>query len=102
MSVTEQELKAISVAPRVSAEDVENNIAATYYLNGEAAINALGNFSNEHVKCLTICILVTVSGFTIVGKSACARPENYNAEIGQRLAREDAVRQLWGFMGYHL
>ncbi len=54
------------------------------------------------MTCLTLCVLVLKNGFTIVGKSACASPENFNHEVGERVAREDAVRQIWALEGYQL
>ena len=56
----------------------------------------------EALKLLTFCVLVLRNGFTVTGQSACASPENFNAEIGRRIAREDAVRQVWPLMGYEL
>jgi hypothetical protein len=38
----------------------------------------------------------------VIGKSAPASPENFNAELGKKFAYEDAVRQLWPLMGFAL
>lgn len=51
---------------------------------------------------LTFCVLTLRNGFTVTGESACASPENYNAEIGRRIARENAVAKVWPLMGYAL
>jgi hypothetical protein len=51
---------------------------------------------------LTFCILVLKNGFTVVGKSACASPENFDAELGKKIARQDAISQVWPLMGYAL
>jgi len=51
---------------------------------------------------LTFCVLVLKNGFTVTGESACASPENFDAEIGQRIARENAVQKIWPLMGYEL
>jgi hypothetical protein len=51
---------------------------------------------------LTFCVLVLQNGFTVTGESACASPENYDAEIGRRIARENAVQKIWALMGYAL
>ena len=47
-------------------------------------------------------MLVLRNGFTVIGESACASPENFNAEIGRRIARENAVAKVWPLMGYEL
>ena len=51
---------------------------------------------------LTFCVLVLRNGFTVTGESACASPENFNADIGRRIARENAVAKIWPLMGYAL
>ncbi len=42
------------------------------------------------------------NGFTVIGKSAPASPENFDPEKGKRFAYEDAVKQLWPLEGYAL
>lgn len=56
----------------------------------------------EQLKILSICIVVMSNGFTVVGKSAPASPENFNAEFGRELAYKDCIRQLWPLMGFAL
>lgn len=51
---------------------------------------------------LTICVLVLRNGFTVTGESACASPENFDAEIGRKIARKNAVEKIWPLMGYEL
>ena len=51
---------------------------------------------------LTFCVLVLRNGFTVTGESACASPENFNAEIGRKIARQNAVAKIWPLMGYEL
>ncbi len=51
---------------------------------------------------LTVCCLTLVNGFNVVGCSACASPENFNQEIGEKLAFEDARNKVWGLEGYLL
>jgi hypothetical protein len=38
----------------------------------------------------------------VTGESACASPENYNQEIGNRVARENAESKVWMLEGYLL
>jgi len=51
---------------------------------------------------LTVCCLTLVNGFTVSGESACASPENFNIEIGQKIARENARNKIWALEGYLL
>ena len=51
---------------------------------------------------LTFCVLVLRNGFTVTGESACASPENFDAEVGKKIARANAVQKVWPLMGYAL
>ena len=57
---------------------------------------------HEALGLLTFCVLVLKNGFTVTGESACASPENFNAEIGRQIARQNAVQKIWPLMGYEL
>jgi len=51
---------------------------------------------------LTVCVLTLNNGFTVTGESACASPENYDREIGEKIARENATEKIWLLEGYLL
>ena len=95
-----------NVAPRVTPADIEAAIASEWYINAADGVPE-DDFhppvpSNHPLRQLTICVLVLRNGFTVTGESACASPENFNAEIGRRIARENAVNKLWPLLGYAL
>lgn len=46
-------------------------------------------------SCLTVCCLTLENGFTVTGESACASPENFNVEIGEKIAFEQARNKIW-------
>ncbi len=104
MSIEQSDKAAASVAtaPRVSLADIESKIAARYDFTASAALNALEMPATDETKLLSICILVMQNGWTVIGKSACAAPENFNAELGRKFAYEDAIRQVWPLEGYLL
>lgn len=56
----------------------------------------------EPLGLLTFCVLVLRNGFTVTGESACASPENFDAEMGRKIARQNAVQKIWPLMGYEL
>ena len=60
------------------------------------------NLNTGSLGLLTFCVLVLRNGFTVTGESACASPENFDAEIGRRIARENAVQKIWPLLGYEL
>jgi len=100
LEVTDQESRAVAKAPRVSLADIEASIAAVYHLTADKAIGDAPPV--QELKLLSICILVMRNGFIVIGKSAPASAENFNADLDRRFAYEDAVRQLWPLMGYAL
>ena len=51
---------------------------------------------------LTVCVLTLENGFTVTGESACASPTNYNKEIGDKIARDNAKEKIWVLEGYLL
>ena len=51
---------------------------------------------------LTVCCLTLANGFTVIGESACASPQNFNAELGRKIAREKARDKIWPLEGYLL
>jgi hypothetical protein len=103
LEVTDAAAEAVAVAPRVSLAEIEANIAAVYYTTGNRALREV--LEPEHIKplrALTICLVVMTNGFTVLGKSAPASPENFNVELGRKLAYEDALRQVWPLMAFAL
>ena len=51
---------------------------------------------------LTVCALTLKNGFQVVGESAAASPENFDAEIGRKIARDNARGKIWALEGYVL
>lgn len=49
----------------------------------------------------TMCALILKSGFVVVGKSACINPSDFDTQLGEQIAREDALAQLWELEGYN-
>jgi hypothetical protein len=51
---------------------------------------------------VTICLLHLANGFTVTGESACASPENFDAEVGRAIAKRNARDKIWALEGYLL
>jgi hypothetical protein len=105
LEATELECAAVATAPRVSLGDIETAISHVIDFTGKDAWQAFwppGSEMPKNLGVLSVCLVVMRNGFTVVGKSAPASPENFNAELGKKLAYEDAIRQLWPLMGFAL
>lgn len=105
----EQEIVAKGLtAPRVTPADIEANIQDAYYFTaadgvkvGEYEMSMLAGY-HKQLELLTFCVLILKNGFTVTGESACASPENFDPEIGRKIARQNAVQKIWPLMGYAL
>lgn len=112
----EQETQAKGLtAPRVTQNDLKANIASEHYFTAfDGVCGSYRNNDDVHVgdvpdasdsqalPLLTFCVLVLQNGFTVTGESACVSPENFDAEIGRKIARENAEQKVWPLMGYAL
>ena len=70
-----------------------------YMLDGEITKEDYHVFDGS---CLTICLLTLKNGFTVTGESACASPENFDTEIGQKIAKANAREKIWPLLGFRL
>lgn len=106
----EQEIQAKGlIAPRITPEDIKTNIASEHYFTAAdgARMSTHGNHpiynqDTGSLGLLTFCVLVLKNGFTVTGESACASPDNFDAEMGRKIARENAINKVWSLMGYAL
>ena len=97
----EKEIQAKGLtAPRIKPKDIEANIAGEYFFTADQATKDCPQF--DQLRLLTFCVLVLKNGFTVTGESACASPENFDAEVGRKIARQNAVAKVWPLMGYEL
>jgi hypothetical protein len=102
---SENEAAAVAVAPRVTLDHINKHvIVAEHYFTAGQAVAALAQptVPNSPLDLLTFCVLVLRNGFTVTGESACAHPDNFDADLGKKIAREAAVRKVWAFEGYLL
>jgi hypothetical protein len=91
LEITDQASVAVQKTPnRVSLESLVAKIRFVDYI-----------FPERHPH-MTLCLVTLENGYIVVGKTAPADPENFNAELGMRFAKEDAVRQIWPLEAYLL
>lgn len=76
-------------APRVTTQRIQDVIIKEEYHNFEGTT-------------VTICLLTLENGYNVTGESACASVENFNIEVGKRIAKENAESKIWSLEGYLL
>ena len=88
--VLEQEIQDKGLtAPRLTPQQIDSIIVdKDFHVFGDT--------------CLTVCCLTLLNGFTVTGESACASPANFNTEIGEKIAYENARDKIWMLEGYLL
>jgi len=102
----ENEIQAKGLnAPRLTPADIDAAIVdEVYFTAAEATAHdrAMSLTTYNAIRTLTFCVLVLRNGFTVTGESACASPENFDPEIGRKIARENARNKIWQLEGYLL
>ena len=105
----EREIQAkADKGPRVTPAALQAEIVSEHYFTaaegcaGACNMNVRPDGWVTPLNLLTFCVLVLRNGFTVHGVSACASPENFDAEVGRKIARQNAVQKIWPLMGYEL
>lgn len=86
----ENEIQAKGLnAPRLNPQHIDETIVGEAYHVFEGTA-------------LTVCCLTLRNGFNVTGESAAASPENFDVEIGRKIARQNAREKIWALEGYLL
>lgn len=86
------ELKAVEMglsANRLTPDDIDNLIRHVQY----------HHFPGTTV---TVCAITLANGYAVIGESASATLENFNVQLGQQYAYENARAKIWPLAGYAL
>lgn len=86
----EQEMQAKGLtAPRITTARIDDVIKGVqYYVFPRTMV--------------TVCCITLQNGFNTIGESACASPENFDAELGEKIAFDNAKQKIWALEGYLL
>ena len=86
----EQEIQAKGLtAPRITTARIDDVIKdVQYYVFPRTMV--------------TVCCITLQKGFNTIGESACASPENFDAELGEKIAFGNAKQKIWALEGYLL
>jgi hypothetical protein len=86
----EQEIKDKGLtAPRLTPEQIDACIRHTEYWQPVGTT-------------VTVCLVTLQNGFNVIGHSAAASPENFDLELGQKIAFKTAREKIWQLEGYLL
>lgn len=88
LQALDQVAAEVAVAPRVTLDQVEAIVVHEDY--------------TVHSGVFIVATLELRNGFHVVGTSAAASPENFNEELGRKIARDNALKQVWMLEGYLL
>ncbi len=75
--------------PRLKPDNIEEVIV------GEQFYRFLGTT-------VTVCCLALKNGYHVIGEAAAVSADNFDAEIGQKVARQHAKDKIWALEGYLL
>jgi hypothetical protein len=73
---------------KVTLADLQNKVVGEMYWQPEGTT-------------LTVCALTLNNGIIVTGDSACLNPSDFNADIGKKIAKDEAIDKLWFAEGYH-
>ena len=74
---------------KVTVESIRKEIVGeTYYVFPDTTV--------------TVCLLTLKNGFHVIGSSACVSPANFDKQIGEVMARENAMNKCWELLGFRL
>ena len=116
---TEQEIQDKGLnAPRLTPDHIDSVIQSVHFFtagDGYAGVLVSSEEFNslpegerfiinppQQLDLLTFCALILKNGFTVTGESACASPDNFDAEIGKKIAYQNAREKIWMLEGYLL
>lgn len=83
--IQEKNLNAPRLTPRMISEVISNT---QYYIFPETMV--------------TVCCLTLKNGFNVIGESACVSSANFDKDIGESIAYENARNKIWALEGYLL
>lgn len=78
-----------TTAPRITPSDIDELIKdVAFYVFPDTL--------------LTVCCLTLQNGFNVIGESACPSPANFNQQIGEKVAFDNAKQKIWPLARYLL
>ena len=86
----EQEIQDKNLnAPRLTPDNIDSTIKNTEYFR----------VTNTTT---TVCAMTLKNNYVVIGKSAAVSMENFDEELGKKIAFGDARDQIWALEGYYM
>ncbi|MGI9142494.1 MAG: Gp49 family protein [Fluviibacter sp.] len=94
-------------APRVKPDQIKKVVLMKFYFTAwEALFKDKPDDWNPPLKALLdthiFCVLAMKNGFIVTGESACVSPENFDRELGEKIALRHAEAKIWPLLGYEM
>ena len=96
---------------RLTLAEIEAEIAGTYYFTAAQGVQGAPKENwdcvvagmHAELALLTFCVLILHNGHKVVGiNHGPVNPAEFDAELGRRYARDDAVAKLWEPLGFRM
>lgn len=81
-------------APRLTPDLIDATIVAEQY-------HVFPGSPGEGPR-FTACLLTLRNGYQVIGESSCVDPRNFDADLGKKIARDNARGKIWALEGYLL
>lgn len=65
-------------------------------------VDYMGMFNGSEHPTMTVCTIMLDNGYSVAGTSACVDPKNYNRDVGETRAYQNAYEKLYGLFGFLL
>lgn len=79
-------------------DELEENRLTMEFLNNQIVETVYTKIGDT----LTHCLIIVKNGFSFTGESSCVDPNNYNKDIGEKIAYDNAFDKMWPVYGFVL
>lgn len=86
-NMVNQKRKTEMTPKKLTIEDIQSKIESAIYMQPAGTT-------------VTLAILTLSNGYSVTGESACLNPADFDAEMGKKIAYENAEEKIWVLEGY--
>lgn len=90
---------------KVTMADLEAQVKSQFFFTARDGVyrNEMAGSDAAALSHVMICVLILHNGLKLVGvNTGSVDPRDYNADMAMKMARADAINQLWPMLGFQL